>query len=156
MPMMSEGVMHEGTVAEVDEYQEREAKVADLLADSPQWVSDSAMTLTQLIEEVSRGDYYISRRPSRHAIEVIEHTNVIEDSRANLAEGDAVLGVANLWKHPLDGEPRVTIEIRVGVDPLAAIHEVAHAIEIDAGHGPEWIGHFGALVEERYGLEAVV
>jgi hypothetical protein len=156
MPMMSEGVMHEGTVAEVDEYQEREARVAECLADNPKWISDSAMTLTWLIEEVSRGDYYTSRRPTRHAIELIERTDVIEESRANLAEGDTVLGFANVWMHPLDGEPRVTIEIRIGVDPLAVIHEVAHAIEIDAGHGPKWIGHFGALVEERYGLEAIV
>jgi hypothetical protein len=75
---------------------------------------------------------------------------VIEEPRAQLAEGEVVLGFANVWLHPFDGELRVSLVLLEGSNPLVVLHEMAHALEIEADHGPIWAGHFEALLSERY------
>lgn len=137
---------------DIEAYMALEWELEESLADNPQYLSDVslgpgwatvAMSLTL--------NYYLERKPTEFPIEVTQHT-VLDSTNTPTLRGDGKNVVA--WSTLLeftDGLEREIVAITDGATPLHSIHELAHLIDLEAGHTYPWRLHFAALIEERYG-----
>jgi hypothetical protein len=137
--------------AGVAESQERETGLEAILVEDLRYIADNETPLADLVASIETGGHFTEHSPLGQPVAVLE-TETLPNAAPYALEGEATLGYARIWEG-YGGHQGGIVALTHQWTPIAVLHEMAHLLAIEDGHGPQWVAHFEALVQERYSGE---
>jgi hypothetical protein len=139
-------------IEDIEAYMELEYRLEEALADNRQYLIDVALGPANAAAHMSLAlTYYLERKPTRFPVDISQHAVLDSTNTPTLrGDGESVVAWSTMLEYP-DGLEREIVALTDGATPIHSIHELAHLIDLEAGHTYPWRVHFAALIEERYG-----